>query len=162
MTDSQTPGCAAGDCDSDHWSAVANRVDTSLHIIYINDKDAGGIPQDEGSITDNPVMYLAYPNPVPTGIGDGVDVPTTFQLDQNYPNPFNAKTNITFNLETESDVNISIFDITGAKVTTLLNSRMDAGQYSINWDASEVASGVYYYSLKTNGEESTRKMTLLK
>ncbi len=162
LTDSQTPGCSAGNCDSDHWSSVADRVDDSLHVVYINDKDAGGIPQTEGSVTDNPVMYLTYPNPVPTGIDGGVDIPTTFSLDQNYPNPFNAKTNITFNLETESDVKISVFDITGAKVTTLIDGRMDAGQYSINWDAADVASGVYYYSLKTNGEESSRKMTLLK
>ena len=161
MTDSHTPGCPAGDCDSDHWSSVADKVDANLHIVYINDKDAGGTPQTEGAVTENPVMYMEYPNPV-TSIDDRSEVPTTFALAQNYPNPFNAKTNINFKLENESDVELSVYDITGAKVTTLVNSRMEAGQHSVNWNANEVASGVYYYSLKTNGEESTRKMTLLK
>jgi hypothetical protein len=161
MTDSHTPGCAPGDCDSDHWSSVADRVDGYLHIIYVNDKDAGGIPQTEGSLTESPLLYLAYPNPL-SSVEHGDELPTTFTLSQNYPNPFNAKTNITFNLENASNIELSVYDITGAKVASLVNSRMDAGQHSINWDANDVASGVYYYSLKTNGEESTRKMTLLK
>ncbi|MEE9553096.1 MAG: T9SS type A sorting domain-containing protein [candidate division Zixibacteria bacterium] len=161
MTDSQTPGCAMHECDSDHWSSVADKVDGNLHIIYVNDKDAGGTPQTEGGVTDNPVMYLEFPNPV-SSVEHSTEIPTTFALSQNYPNPFNAKTNITFNLVDDSDVKISVFDITGAKVTTLVDDRMIAGEHSVNWDASEVASGVYYYSLKTNGEESTRKMTLLK
>jgi hypothetical protein len=64
LTNSPTPNCAPGDCDSDHWSSLADRVDDYLHIMYINDKDAGGIPQDEGNVTNNPVLYLAYPNPI--------------------------------------------------------------------------------------------------
>jgi hypothetical protein len=66
LTNSHTPDCDAGDCDSDHWSSLAEHVDDNLHILYVNDKDAGGIPQSEGSITDNPLLYLAYPNPVRT------------------------------------------------------------------------------------------------
>ena len=164
LTNSPSPGCAPGDCDSDHWSSLANKVDDFLHIIYINDKDAGGIPQDnpqEGEVTDNPVLYLAYPNPL-TGIDDEGGMPRTFALSQNYPNPFNAKTNIEFELLENSRVELSVYDITGAKVITLVNGEMEAGVHSANWDASKVASGVYYYSLKANGEESTRKMTLLK
>ena len=98
----------------------------------------------------------------PVGINDRDNVPTTFSLTQNYPNPFNAQTNIEFVLENDSDVELEVYDVTGAKVTTLVNSHMNAGSHTVNWDAASVASGVYYYSLKTNGEESTRKMTLLK
>jgi hypothetical protein len=64
LTNSQTPGCFPGLCDSDHWSTLAEKVDDSLHIVYINDKDAGGSPYDEGAATENPVMYLTVPNPV--------------------------------------------------------------------------------------------------
>jgi hypothetical protein len=64
LTNSPSPGCNPGECDSDHWSSLAERVDDHLHIIYINDKDAGGLPQGEGGVTDNPVMYLAYPTPI--------------------------------------------------------------------------------------------------
>jgi len=161
MTNSPSPNCGAGDCDSDHWSSVAERVDDSLHVFYVNDKDAGGVPQTEGVVTINPMLYMTFPNPV-TGIFDNSTVPTTFSLAQNYPNPFNAKTNISFKLENASNVELSVFDITGARVVTLVNGRLEAGQHSINWDAGKIASGVYYYNLKTNGEESTRKMTLLK
>lgn len=64
LTNSQTPDCEPGECDSDHWSSLAQIVDNNLHLFYVNDKDAGGIPQTEGTITDNPMLYLAYPNPV--------------------------------------------------------------------------------------------------
>ncbi len=161
LTNSPSPNCAAGNCDSDHWSSAADKVDDFLHIIYINDKDAGGVPQDEGAVTDNPVLYLKTPVPL-TDIDDGHGVPTTFALSQNYPNPFNARTSIEFELLENSRVKLSVYDITGAKVATLVNGEMEAGMHSINWSADNVASGVYYYSLKTNGEGSTRKMTLLK
>jgi hypothetical protein len=161
LTNSHTPGCIAGECDSDHWSSLAKRVDDYLHIVYINDKDAGGLPQTEGVATENPVLYMAYPNPV-TGIYHEGPVPTTFALGQNYPNPFNARTSIEFELLEDSDVELSVYDVTGAKVVTLADGEMEAGSHSVNWDAKDVASGVYYYSLKANGEQSSRKMTLLK
>ncbi|MEE9553911.1 MAG: SdrD B-like domain-containing protein, partial [candidate division Zixibacteria bacterium] len=64
LTDSPTPGCDAGNCDSDVWPSLADRVDDDLHIMYIDDKDAGGVPQYEGVVTENPVLYLAVPNPL--------------------------------------------------------------------------------------------------
>jgi len=161
MTNSPSPNCSAPDCDSDHWSSIAEKVDANLHIVYINDKDAGGVPQTEGVVTDNPVLYMEFPNPL-VSVYENPSTPTTFALSQNYPNPFNAKTNISFKLANASNVELSVFDITGARVITLVNGRLEAGQHSINWDAGTVASGVYYYNLKTNGEESTKKMTLLK
>ncbi len=161
VTNTPTPGCSAGDCESDHWSALADRVDENLHIIYIEDRDAGGIPQTEGSVTTNAVRYLEVQNPV-LGIDGHGSRPTTFDLSQNYPNPFNARTNIEFDLKNDSYVELSVYDITGARVSTLVNRPLSAGSHSINWDANEVASGVYYYTLKANDETTTRKMTLLK
>ena len=161
LTDSQTPGCSAWDCDSDHWSSLADRVDDNLHIVYTNDKDAGGIPQSEGSATDNPVMYLAY-SIVPLGVENGIRVPEQFTLAQNYPNPFNVKTTIKFELYEDSDVNLAVYDITGAKTAELYNRILDAGTHLVNWDAEDVASGVYYYKLSTDSETQTRKMILLK
>ncbi len=164
LTNSPSPDCAPGECDSDHWATLADRVDGYLHIMYVNDKDAGGIPQDnpqEGDATISPILYLAHPNPL-TGIDDDEAIPRTFALSQNYPNPFNARTNIEFELLGNSHVKLSVYDITGARVATLVDGEMEAGVHSVNWDAEKVASGVYYYSLRTNGEESARKMTLLK
>jgi hypothetical protein len=163
MTNTQTPACAPGDCDSDHWSSLAEKADSSVHLFYVNDKDAGGVVQTEGSITDNPMMYLSLRDGLPLmGIEDNDQLPTGFTLSQNYPNPFNARTNIEFELEKSSHVNLCVYDITGAKVATLVDGRIDAGAHQINWDASQVSSGVYYYTLRANGSESTKKMTLLK
>jgi hypothetical protein len=161
LTDSPTPDCAPGDCDSDHWSTLADRVDDYLHVVYINDKDAGGIPQDGGAVTDNDVLYLQYPAFV-IGVDDNPASPSNFSLSQNYPNPFNAVTRIEFELREVSEVELSIYDMTGARVTTLVDGKMQAGRHSVCWDAGKVASGIYYYSLKSSGQEQTRKMTLLK
>jgi hypothetical protein len=74
MTNSHTPGCTAGNCDSDHWSSLAEQVDANLHIVYINDKFAGGVPQNEGTATTNPVLYLEYPNPIFSGSNAQIEV----------------------------------------------------------------------------------------
>jgi len=163
LTDTQTPGCVPGDCDSEHWSTLADKINSSLHIVYIEDKDAGGIPQTEGTITTNPVMYLETEAPeCPTGVDFEDNLPVTFSLHQNYPNPFNAVTDISFELGNDMRVELSVYDITGAKVATLVNGIIKAGHHSIDWNAEEFASGVYFYRLKTELEQSTRKMTLLK
>ena len=158
LTNSPSPGCAPGNCDSDHWPSVAQRVDGDLHITYINDKDAGGIPQTEGTVTDNPVMYYS----AVTSVDGEENLPRIFRLSQNYPNPFNASTQIEFELESTFEIDLSIYDITGAKVALLENGTKEPGHYQVNWDAALYSSGVYYYRLKTGDESATRKMTLIK
>jgi hypothetical protein len=161
MTNSQTPDCYPGECDSDHWATLADDVvGGMLHIFYTNDKDAGGIPQTEGAATDNPMRYLAYQ--IPTGINDRYDLPASFSLAQNYPNPFNAKTSIAFELKREHHVLLEVFDITGAKVATLADETMAAGKHSVVWDAADVASGTYFYKLTADDQSETHKAILLK
>ncbi len=63
LTNTPTPNCLSGNCDSDNWSSLAERVDEYLHIIYIDDKDAGAVALSEGDATANPVVYLKIPNP---------------------------------------------------------------------------------------------------
>ncbi|OGC91065.1 MAG: hypothetical protein A2W25_13995 [candidate division Zixibacteria bacterium RBG_16_53_22] len=75
ITDSPSPDCLSGDCDNDNWSSLAEVVDDYLHIVYINDKDAGGAALGEGDPTDNPVMYLRIPNPTRTISGGCSYVP---------------------------------------------------------------------------------------
>ena len=165
ITNTPTPGCYADECDSEHWSSLDELVDDSLRITFISDKDAGGMPQTEGSATENPVMYYAYANPyeIPIGIEDGTGVlPTSFSLNQNYPNPFNAQTEILFSLKQAGHVALDIYDITGAKVTTLVDDNMAAGNHSIIWDASDMASGVYFYKVNANGETQSKQAVLIK
>ena len=94
-------------------------------------------------------------------------IPAKFELTQNHPNPFNPATKFSYSLVRKGKVNISVFNILGQKVTTLVDGERDAGVYEEVWtgqdDAGQaVASGVYFYKLVTDGFEQTRKMLLMK
>ncbi|MCK4385238.1 MAG: T9SS type A sorting domain-containing protein, partial [candidate division Zixibacteria bacterium] len=94
-------------------------------------------------------------------------IPKTYQLFQNYPNPFNPQTMIKYDLPKSGHVNITIYNILGQKVKTLVNEHQEAGYNSVNWNGKDgkekdVASGIYFYKIKTIGFEKTKKMVLLK
>jgi len=89
-------------------------------------------------------------------------VPDRFELLQNYPNPFNPITTIEFRLSEASNVTVSIFTITGQQLTTLVSGKYDAGTHSVQWDASGVASGLYFYRVETNNMAQIKKMILLR
>lgn len=93
---------------------------------------------------------------------DGIPYPTSFELFQNYPNPFNPSTIISYQLAADSFVSLKVYDILGKEIKTLVNESKSAGKYSINFDASNLASGVYFYQLKANDYVSTKKLALLK
>ena len=91
------------------------------------------------------------------------DLPQSVKLDQNFPNPFNPTTQISYQLDTASEVSLSIYSLTGQKVGTLINGEFkQAGEYSVPFDASNLASGIYIYRLRAGDQMFTRKMTLLK
>ncbi len=101
-----------------------------------------------------------------TSVDEEISTPSIFSLSQNYPNPFNASTQIDFRTS-GGDVNLAIYDITGALVKTLVDGSLEAGSHSISWsgldnNGSEVSSGIYFYRLSDSGGESARRMTLLK
>jgi photosystem II stability/assembly factor-like uncharacterized protein len=107
----------------------------------------------ERSLVQNPVGLVSNNN----------EVPKEFSLSQNYPNPFNPSTNIKFAVPKESNVLLKIFDISGREVFTLVNEKLNAGSYSLKWDASVYSSGVYFYRMTTDGSfAETRKMILVK
>lgn len=163
LTDTQTPGCTPGNCDSENWSSLADKVNEYIHMIYIDDLDAGGIPQTEGTITTNPVMYYKAEAPeCPLGIDSGLEMPVTFSLYQNYPNPFNARTEISFELGSRMEIDLSVYDIAGRKVASLVQGEYATGQHTVIWNADEYSSGVYFYRLIAGAESYTRKMTLLR
>ena len=93
-----------------------------------------------------------------------VDVtgPAQYSLDQNYPNPFNPSTLIKYSVAQDGFVNVSIFNLLGEKVATLVNSSMQAGSYEVNFDASQLTSGVYFYSIEAGSFKAVRKMMLMK
>ncbi len=83
-------------------------------------------------------------------------------LNANYPNPFNPVTEISFDLKVATDVTLDIYNITGQKVTTLIRGQLEAGNHTVTWDGSDVASGVYLYRLEAGNHVESRKMVLLK
>ncbi len=93
---------------------------------------------------------------------DGDKLPGTFALSQNYPNPFNPTTEIAFDVPTKSHVTLSIYNILGQKVETLVNEEKSPGEYTVQWDASQQATGVYFYKIEAGDFTETRKMMLLK
>ncbi|KAB2849051.1 MAG: S8 family serine peptidase [Ignavibacterium sp.] len=109
---------------------------------------------------------VEYSNDVFAEIG----LPETFSLMQNYPNPFNPTTNIKYAIVNKQFVTLKVYDVLGNEVVTLVNEYKPAGNYEINFDASELSSGVYYYQLKTGSSElnsgqsfiAAKKMLLLK
>jgi len=80
----------------------------------------------------------------------------------NYPNPFNPSTRIRYQLASETDVTIEVFNVLGRKVRTLVNTRREAGKYHVTFDGSNLSSGVYFIHLKTENITRVQKMTLLK
>ncbi|MCB0731726.1 MAG: T9SS type A sorting domain-containing protein, partial [Ignavibacteriae bacterium] len=89
-------------------------------------------------------------------------IPNSFELAQNYPNPFNPSTTITFALPKSSEVQLNVYNILGQQVAQLVNEVKNAGTYSINWDASNLASGTYIYRLQAGNNIIVNKMILMK
>ncbi|MBN2424951.1 MAG: T9SS type A sorting domain-containing protein [Calditrichaceae bacterium] len=86
----------------------------------------------------------------------------SFRLEQNYPNPFNPETKIEFELKNAGQVSLVIYNVAGQKVAVLVNGKMNKGVHSVNWKAGNLASGVYFYKLKTSDFTQTKKMVLMK
>ncbi|MBK7160845.1 MAG: T9SS type A sorting domain-containing protein [Ignavibacteria bacterium] len=91
-----------------------------------------------------------------------IGVPNRLQLIQNYPNPFNPSTKISFDLPVEGNVTLKVFNTSGKEVAVLVNETRSAGYYSVNFNASNLSSGVYYYRLEAAGITETKRMILAK
>lgn len=94
--------------------------------------------------------------------GVGENLPTSFALKQNYPNPFNPATEIAFDLPVSGHVELSVYNVLGQHVSTLVNTEMDAGSHIVTFDGSVYSSGVYFYRISSANFNETKKMVMLK
>lgn len=110
-----------------------------------------------------PILYRlrGYATPVSVTENPG-EIPTRFELLQNYPNPFNPSTDITFAVPTSEWVKITVFDVMGREISTLINEKVNAGSYTVNFDASGLSTGVYFYKMTAGSYTSMKKMVLMK
>jgi hypothetical protein len=98
----------------------------------------------------------------PVGIKKLSNTVESFNLEQNYPNPFNPSTKIGFSVPKTDYVDLRVYDILGREIKTLLSEQLNAGEYEIEFDAKNLASGMYYYRLQSGDNVSVKKMTLVK
>ncbi len=98
----------------------------------------------------------------PTAVDEDPVRPADFFLSQNYPNPFNARTAIEFSIPAAGDVRLEAFDLLGRRVAVLVDKELESGFHSVNWDCSDLSTGIYFYRLTVGDKESVRKMTLIK
>jgi len=151
--------------------ATGLEVDQVGSPLYV-DRNVGGTAGPRGATwsADGNTMYTAdyYWNTItawtytPSGVEDVTTLPVAFQLAQNYPNPFNPTTVIQFTLAVDGAVKLTVYDITGRMVATLINQPMNAGSHVAEFDGSRMASGSYFYELVVDGQKDVRKMMLIK
>ncbi len=143
------------------YVSIANRIDPT-HGVDIAWRES----RDE-NVGNQDTLAVVYAN-VPYTISSVQDkTPASFEIYSNYPNPFNPSTTIEFTLSTRDQIRLSIFDLTGREVKTIVNENRDAGFYRELWDGTNnlnepVSSGVYFSRLSTGNELRTIKMILLK
>jgi len=115
------------------------------------------------NVSPNQILSITEPDElnIVTSVEDEISV-TSYALRQNYPNPFNPVTTISYNLEFDSKVELKVYDVSGREVARLVDSQVSAGEHIIEWDASDLASGLYIYQLTTDTFSETKKMLLLK
>lgn len=112
---------------------------------------------------NNQVLNLGVDISPPVGISGNTNViPDDYKLVQNYPNPFNPVTTINFQLPEAAYTSLKVYNVLGIEVASLVESNITAGVYNINFDASHLASGVYYYTLTAGEFRDTKKMLLVK
>ena len=132
---------------SDGYSYVYSKSDIS-HSWF----DKGGVGY---TFYDADSIYLDVEN-------DFAKIADDFKLDQNYPNPFNPITNISFTITNNQFVSLKVYDILGNDISTLVNEELDLGNYKVQFNASNLSSGVYLYKLQAGDFSKTQKMILIK
>jgi hypothetical protein len=131
---------------------IENRTVLSL-CIFLNFMFAG---TSQAGIWVRPVGQVTGIKPVSN------EIPKQYNLNQNYPNPFNPSTKISFNLPKTSFVKMVVYDITGKEVETLVNEQLNAGSFEVDFNASKLSSGVYFYRITAEGFTAVKKMILTK
>ena len=141
----------------DNWAQVHTVTGTGNHIDFT---EVGGCLVGWAVTSTGGVSKMRV---TPVGIGNNNnEIVSSYRLEQNYPNPFNPVTSITFELPAAGNVEIKVFDILGREAATIFSGFKPAGSYTIDFDASNLTSGVYFYKMTTDNFSEIKKMILLR
>jgi hypothetical protein len=134
----------------------------SADSIEVNDV-AAGIELKPGEFHIYTSKKLPQPDIVISSVEeDAISSVTDYSLGQNYPNPFNPNTTISYSIKQAGDVSLIVYDVLGREVTTLVNEPKSIGKYSVNFDGSNLTSGIYFYTIRSESFTQTKKLVLIK
>jgi hypothetical protein len=136
-----------------------------VHLAYLWDTNPGQnltVGESDASICAWIYTELILDVEVGTAIGEPTTIVQSYELKQNYPNPFNPTTQITFAITKPQNVKLVVYNLLGEEISTLLNEKKLAGEHTIEFDASQLSSGLYFYTLSTPEFQETRKMVLIR
>lgn len=157
----------------ENWFRIFYEYDDNNNLIHLYGEEWENdrwIPENEPLKVTNPdgilfgylakEIFLYYSKP--TSVGSKKIIADGFNLLQNYPNPFNPNTVISYNIPEHSLVTLNIYNLLGEKIKTLVKQEQAPGKYQINFDGNNLPSGIYFYQLKTDKFQQTKKMLLLR
>ena len=146
-------GEAMPDTATYSYEALTTTEAPSFILVGVTDDDSSSVQIDE----------LWY-NETPTGLGisDEAPIASRYELGQNYPNPFNPTTHIRFNIPETANAKLTVFNVMGEEVATLVNDVMQAGGHTVSWNAASMPTGVYFYQLESGNFSQTKKLLLVK
>ncbi|MBU0473954.1 MAG: T9SS type A sorting domain-containing protein [Bacteroidetes bacterium] len=134
-------------------------VSTDFDVLYV----LGGYNENGEVLSSIEIMSSSM-----VGQKDEMQPPTTFRLEQNYPNPFNPSTTIKYSIPRTTEyysvqrTTLKVYDILGSEIATLVNKYQSAGNYEVKFDAGNLTSGIYFYTINSGSYFATKKMTVLK
>ncbi|MGB3478973.1 MAG: T9SS type A sorting domain-containing protein, partial [bacterium] len=161
LTGTRSPGAGPGACDDeDYMTACPKVVNDSIFVTYVEDKDAGGWPQTEGVLTENPVRCWVFDKSW-VGIeehNNNVQVTTALNL---YPNPAANGSAVSYTLARSGNVSLNLFDAAGRFISNLATGNKVAGTYNVDIDARELANGTYFVILDTPIDKVSRSLVIM-
>jgi len=165
-----TPLILTGNSNTFLYQAYLGRIrdpENNSFEVFVDDEavqvGTSGTPQGDVTRTwYDGISYAMVNSNTTTNTARSEEISPRFSLSQNYPNPFNQTTTINFSLQKNDYVNLKVYNMVGQEVATLVKQDMSAGYHSVEWNAQNFPSGVYFYAIRIDNYAKTHRMVLIK